>query len=545
MKITSISLTNFRSFKKTQTIELAPVTLLFGPNSVGKSSVLMAIAYVQHILEKGECDPKKLDAMGGALIGGFQSLVHGNNLNETIKISIAFDSGNTPFSFYDNGLSELISLIPNANYLVMDDFADATECGELEFEISWSKQLNTAYVKCYRVWINKQYVGQIQSDPGGKQTRIIELNGRHQLLISSEHMEWLSNNSDELDSEYFESMETELESTLQRLNPNREEPPNKLSTKAAREEFKNYVSPIGVKCKFGAIPFLSRPLVMNLNGDEIHDGLEDHLDFRVVQKTLTHAFVLPLDYLLNYLSHSAMIGPLRVVPNLDYVPNPHPEQKDWVDGSAAWDLLHKDPNKNEYIKKLLKDTSDCFGSTEKLNSGYEVINKSIAEACQVDSSSEFTGLLNKRHLFFKELRSDFLLSANQLGTGISQILPIVVAAHNGDLSLISVEQPELHIHPRLQVDLADIFIRSKDKHSFLIETHSEHLILRILKRIRQTTNEELPENIIGIVDSDISIIYLEPTKEGILTKKIRVDEDGEFIDRWPKGFFAERREELL
>lgn len=50
MKITKISLTNFRSFKATQSIELAPVTLLFGPNSVGKSSVLMALAYVQQIL---------------------------------------------------------------------------------------------------------------------------------------------------------------------------------------------------------------------------------------------------------------------------------------------------------------------------------------------------------------------------------------------------------------------------------------------------------------------------------------------------------------
>jgi AAA15 family ATPase/GTPase len=51
MKITKLSLTNFRSFKETQTIEFAPVTLLFGPNSVGKSTVLMALFYLQEILD--------------------------------------------------------------------------------------------------------------------------------------------------------------------------------------------------------------------------------------------------------------------------------------------------------------------------------------------------------------------------------------------------------------------------------------------------------------------------------------------------------------
>src|SRR5690606_16292388 len=104
-------------------------------------------------------------------------------------------------------------------------------------------------------------------------------------------------------------------------------------------------------------------------------------------------------------------------------------------------------------------------------------------------------LVSKRHLYFKEIRTDILLSVNQLGTGISQVLPIVVAANSDDLGLVSVEQPELHIHPRFQVELADVFLEAMRKHSFLIETHSEHLILRLLKRVRQTTDEELPDGI--------------------------------------------------
>ena len=60
-----------------------------------------------------------------------------------------------------------------------------------------------------------------------------------------------------------------------------------------------------------------------------------------------------------------------------------------------------------------------------------------------------------------------------------------------------------------------------------------------------TTDKELPDNYQPIEEDDVSIVYLEPTENGVVTKRIRVDEDGEFVDRWPQGFFVERREELL
>ncbi|WP_179213516.1 AAA family ATPase [Pseudomonas aeruginosa] len=80
MRITEIALTNFRSFQVTQSIALAPVTLLFGPNSVGKSSVLMALFYIQQMLEKGQCDPQRIDALGEKHVGGFKSLVNGRDM---------------------------------------------------------------------------------------------------------------------------------------------------------------------------------------------------------------------------------------------------------------------------------------------------------------------------------------------------------------------------------------------------------------------------------------------------------------------------------
>src|SRR5690625_5370860 len=100
MRITRISLTNFRSFKDTQPIEIAPVTLLFGPNSVGKSSVLMALAYVQQILKKGHCNPQILDALVDKTIGGFSAIVLGQDLKKTIRDSLVYEAGKTTYVYY-------------------------------------------------------------------------------------------------------------------------------------------------------------------------------------------------------------------------------------------------------------------------------------------------------------------------------------------------------------------------------------------------------------------------------------------------------------
>ena len=110
------------------------------------------------------------------------------------------------------------------------------------------------------------------------------------------------------------------------------------------------------------------------------------------------------------------------------------------------------------------------------------------------------------------------------------------------------------MHPAIQVKLGDLFIESAREHesmerTFLIETHSEHLLLRLLRRIQEATDNELPPNTVGLKAEDLSVIYIEPvrTERRIRTrvKQLRVDKTGEFEDRWPNGFFDERYGELF
>ena len=101
------------------------------------------------------------------------------------------------------------------------------------------------------------------------------------------------------------------------------------------------------------------------------------------------------------------------------------------------------------------------------------------------------------------------------------------------------------MHPRIRVAIADLLTQNIGKVNYLIETHSEHLILRLLKRIRQHTDKELPEGLNFIQKSDVAILYFEPTENGVIAHKIGIDEDGEFTGNWPHGFFSERRHELM
>ena len=71
------------------------------------------------------------------------------------------------------------------------------------------------------------------------------------------------------------------------------------------------------------------------------------------------------------------------------------------------------------------------------------------------------------------------------------------------------------------------------------------IMLRLLRRIRETTGDELPPGVTGLTANDLSVVYVEGGDDGVRFRPLRVDEEGEFRDRWPHGFFRERAGELF
>jgi hypothetical protein len=143
------------------------------------------------------------------------------------------------------------------------------------------------------------------------------------------------------------------------------------------------------------------------------------------------------------------------------------------------------------------------------------------------------------------------VSPSDVGFGVGQLLPIIVEGVVSDGRVVCVEQPEIHLHPRLQAHIADFLIETsgvalaKDRrkprrparrrNQWLVETHSEALMLRLQRRIRDGT----------ISADDVCVLYVEPGEGGSRIRQLRLDADGEFLDSWPRGFFEEAFDEIF
>jgi len=128
-----------------------------------------------------------------------------------------------------------------------------------------------------------------------------------------------------------------------------------------------------------------------------------------------------------------------------------------------------------------------------------------------------------------------------VGQGMNQALPLVVRANVTDRpdSIIVLEQPELHLHPAAHGDLAELFAKSakENDQTFIIETHSENILLRLRRLI--------VENDFGFTKDDLIIYWIEDAElKGKELLEITVDEEGVF-STWPEDVFSESLTEIL
>ena len=154
---------------------------------------------------------------------------------------------------------------------------------------------------------------------------------------------------------------------------------------------------------------------------------------------------------------------------------------------------------------------------------------------------------NENSLVFLNVEdsSGRILGFQDVGSGFSYILPVFTSLWASTLSF--VEQPELHLHPAAQCELGDVFIAAKNLGSFsIVESHSEHLLLRILRRIRDSSAGKVKDKSLIFSRDELKIYYFNPEPgQGTSVFEIRVDRFGELLTRWPGGFFAERDQELF
>lgn len=123
-----------------------------------------------------------------------------------------------------------------------------------------------------------------------------------------------------------------------------------------------------------------------------------------------------------------------------------------------------------------------------------------------------------------------------VGVGVSQVLPILVMCllAEPDTTLI-VEQPELHLHPKVQTLLGDFFLSmAASSKQIIVETHSEYLVNRLRFRAAAAEGEEI---------ASLMKIYFAEKDDGASTfRDVNVNQYGAILD-WPKGFFDQSQSE--
>ena len=607
MRLKRIEIENFKGVGAPQSIDLKPITLLFGPNSAGKSTILQALHYVREILERNNPDPDQTIAGGLIDLGGFKALVHNHEFHRPIIIKLVIDLSaeqgsewlplNSGASLDDEAFKNL-----GVRYIVgentdLKDYAVVQEVG-VTLEVRWSDQLERPYVSVLSTEMDGAPVASIKSPPQEGRAIVTDFIFSHPLLqqivdfddpIDDEIVDGLDDAPEEGEDDPFNSP---LAGEVWELSKILASPEAKTdyTTKLVDDERGATNFPIAVNTTFGALPNLNRSLEIDLvdvSEEEIKNKyksgaaiprLSEEASLTALEETrfenarrrglsamLDELLLGPVRIVAQHLSQMTYVGPLREIPARSYRPQLSPDESRWAQGLAAWDLLHTDTS-----GKLMEVVNAWLSDEERIGSDYRLEDVAFREipvpsristlferGLTEDDLGELQDLyetLPVRHeIALRDFNKGILVAPSDVGVGISQMIPVLVGCLSDRAGLMAVEQPELHIHPAMQVGMGDLFITSAigvdedgpGVKSLLIETHSEHIILRLLRRIRETGEGELPPGAPRMSPDDLAVIYVQSDELGVSFSHLRVDEEGEFVDRWPRGFFEERSEELF
>ncbi|HLP67870.1 MAG TPA: AAA family ATPase [Rhizobium sp.] len=628
MRLSHIEIENFKGIGTKQSIDLAPITLLFGPNSAGKSTILQALHYLREILERNNPDPDQTIAGGLTDLGGFATLVHNHDLSRPIRIKVRIDMRddqgserlplNSGASLRDDRFNEL-----GIRYLVgenteLRDYAVVQEVG-VGIEVRWSDLINAPYVSRLDVEMDEEAICSVVSPAQVGRAMATDFNFEHSLMqpirypydypeederlgfvnvlsedgelhkekaISTDLLEAIWHNSREMSSVMEGRNEQELEG-------------------AADSSGWDTDVRVGIETALGALPEIDTPLALDFvdpdrelsirtffaggsAADKIMDSTfgrssritrdeneayedalkhyKQQLDTIAGLSAIMDELILgPVRIVRDYLASVTYIGPLREIPSRGYRPRLSPDESRWAQGLAAWDVLYTHAG-----DQLLDSVNEWMSSDERLRTGYVLVKSEYKQISTTDGLHQlfkrgineddlgdlqelYEAIPSKSEISLMDVVHSIPVAPNDVGVGISQMVPVVVACLKEPKGLVAIEQPELHIHPAIQVGLGDLFITAtRDERratgaerTLLVETHSEHIMLRLLRRVREHSENELPPGALGLEPNDISVIYVEATERGPVFRRLRVSDNGDFVDNWPRGFFEERAEELF
>jgi hypothetical protein len=554
--LSALRLGNFKAFAASQRCPIRPLTLIFGPNSGGKSSLLHGLLFARHALETQELDAFRT-AIGGEAVdlGGFRQFVYRREAARWLEWGVDLDvSGLT------GRLAELLAPVRQVG-LTLTIGVSLDDQGQPVRDAG-------PVVMTYELLADGETLLRLSRRPDGL-LRLDRLEREHPVF-----------------REVLKAI-VETATTTPALSPE-----DYAGMFAAIDALVPEIAVHGDGLLPAGLARLEQPLVP---GEQLlwfpisRGNRQEDLANAVrlfLPRTLDDLIRGVNQALTGTLERLRYLGPLRSYPPRHLVFAQHYDPNWFAGGGYAWDEVRRNVQVRNAVNKWLGDAGrlqtpyqlviremvdleqlerPLFEGLERLSEwgldiehvpevvdqerdevyGGEIIpfvkdpEQAATDLKVVISESEIDRL---HELILIDRRSETVVSHRDIGIGVSQVLPVLVGAYAYDHKIIAIEQPEIHLHPRLQAELGDVFIESalgERRNTFLLETHSEHLILRLMRRMRDTVRGKLPEGLPAVRPEDVSILYVQPKDAAAVVRVLELDSEGKLLDAWPGGFFEE------
>ena len=476
MSVEAIRLKNFMAFQDTDWIELRPITLLFGKNSSGKSVIGRALRLLKQSLEaETGSGPFVYATRRGVDVGDFGTMIHVSPSSPEWPKPVVF-------AFRCQLVGTLDSLIRLVNQqrrregLPAIPASQAQDQVELWLQYEWNDELEQA-------WLTELEIAYPQPYTKQHPRLIIFAAYRLDYRVATEGQdEWWFR------SDILHGHEVDADSAWA----------------GSRIELVS-----------GFLPALAAPEVI------LRSGVASSDDLRFVEVLLSEM----RQTIEQFLRRTDYLGPLRPEPEREFVFDAQ-RVRDWQGSGLRGYLRYLSGEVDQAVMGEVDRWLQAVGLCHRARpvTFYSFPERALVAGVDIHEEEK------------EEPRN-----LADTGFGLSQALPVIIQclASDGDSTLL-IEQPELHLHPSAQATLTDLFIaragrvrrliREREerrlpppppeeieslKVRFLVETHSEHVLLRLQRRIAESTQRSIPQTGQSFIVADDVAIYFVHRKDGV------------------------------
>lgn len=574
--LTTLQIGNFKAFAKVQRIPIRPLTLIYGANSSGKSSVIHSLVFARHAMETGDLDIHRTNIGGEAVdLGGFRQYIHRREVNRRMEWSAELDTAR-----FTGRLAELFAPVNSVRVSIEIGIPQIEETKEQESVDSRTGKkimIKVPTGNLVTVGDPEMLSYSITTD----NAQLLQMSKRRDGKLQLDRLD----HEQPLFREVLKAI-VETSTTAESIHPSDYEGLDE----AIADIVPNVTAMVGKFLPKGLIRSEAdseggQVSLFPISRGHRREDLAAAVRF-FIPRTLDELIKGIGQAVADELSCLQYLGPLRSYPprHLAFAQSHDPN---WLAGGGyAWDVVRRDAE----VRKLV---NAWLTAPDRLQTPYEMILRDLVGIDQLDGplldgleqlneegldieyeeESRYTSagawpvikdpeaeveklrdlirgsdIDRLNELILIDRRSSTVVSHRDVGIGVSQVLPVLVSAYANQNQIVAIEQPEIHLHPALQADLGDLFLQSalgENQNRFLIETHSEHLLLRIMRRMRQTAAGELPDGIPKIRPEDVMVLFVEPDGSRSIIREMPLNEHGDLVKAWPGGFFEEGLREVF